>query len=211
MSFPVQIVLVRHGATDWNLQGRCQGSTDRELSEAGIRQAEQISRLLSGEKFDAVYSSHLRRARQTAELISRPHELPVHIEEKLRELDHGELEGLTFNEIKSRYGEFLARWRTEPADIRVPGGERLADVADRAWNGLHGILERHPEAMRILIVSHNFPILGIVCRITNTHLNSYRSFHLDPCGVTRLSHDQNGWSITQVNGRDYPCPPHNPI
>ena len=207
MNFPVQIVLVRHGATDWNLQGRCQGSSDRELSEAGIRQAEQIATLMSGEKFDAVYSSHLRRARQTAEVISRPHGMPVHIEENLRELDHGELEGLTFSEIKSRYGEFLTRWRTEPADIRVPGGERLADVADRAWNGLQLILDRHPEAARILAVSHNFPILGIVCRITNTHLNSYRSFHLDPCGVTRLTRDRHGWSITQVNGRDYACPP----
>ena len=100
----LQIVLVRHGATDWNLQGRCQGSTDRELSEAGKRQAQQISSLLSDEKFDAVYSSNLRRARQTAELISRPHSLPVHIAENRRELDPGVLEGLTFNENKSRYG-----------------------------------------------------------------------------------------------------------
>ena len=211
MNSTVQIVLVRHGATDWNLQGRCQGSTDRDLSEAGVRQAEEISTLLREEKFDAVYSSHLRRARRTAELISRPHALPVRIEEDLRELDHGELEGLTFNEIKTRYGDFLTRWRSEPADIQVPGGERLADVAERAWNGLHGILERHPEAERILAVSHNFPSIGIVCRITNTPLNSYRSFHLDPCGVTRLNYEQEGWRITHVNGREYSCPPDTPI
>jgi broad specificity phosphatase PhoE len=202
----VQIVLVRHGATDWNLQGRCQGSSDRELSGAGIRQAEQIAALLGNEDLHAVYSSHLRRARQTAELISQPHDLPVLIEEELRELDHGELEGLTFNEIKTRYAEFLTRWRTEPAEIRVPGGERLADVAERAWNGLNQIVQRHPEAERILVVSHNFPILGIVCRITGTHLNDYRTFHLDPCGVTRLSHDAgSGWSITHVNGRELPA------
>ena len=211
MNSTVQIVLVRHGATDWNLQGRCQGSTDRDLSDAGIRQAEQIAALLSEESFHAVYSSNLRRARQTAELISRPHALPVRIEEDLRELDHGELEGLTFNDIKDRYDDFLTRWRSEPADIRVPGGERLADVAERAWNGLQGILRRHPEAERILAVSHNFPILGIVCRITKTPLNQYRSFHLDPCGITRLTCDPLGWRITQVNGREYPCPPANPI
>jgi broad specificity phosphatase PhoE len=203
----VQIVLVRHGATDWNLQGRCQGSTDRDLSEAGIRQAEQLATLLRDERFDAVYSSNLRRARQTAELISRHHALPVRIEADLRELDHGSLEGLTFSEIKSRHGEFLARWRTEPADLCVPGGERLADVAERAWNGLHGILQRHPEAERILAVSHSFPILGIVCRISNTPLNQYRSFHVDPCGITRLTRDAHGWRVTQVNGREYPCPP----
>ena len=203
----MQIVLVRHGATDWNLQGRCQGSSDRELSDAGIRQAEQAAALLGNENLHAVYSSHLRRARQTAALISQPHDLPVLIEEELRELDHGELEGLTFNEIKTRYADFLTRWRSEPAEIRVPGGERLADVADRAWNGLNQIVQRHAEAKRILVVSHNFPILGIVCRITGTHLNNYRTFHLDPCGVTRLSHDvTRGWSITHINSREFPAP-----
>jgi broad specificity phosphatase PhoE len=203
----VEIVLVRHGATDWNLQGRCQGSSDRELSEAGIRQAHQIADLLGNERLSAIYSSHLRRARQTAELISRPHDLPVLIDEDLRELDHGDLEGLTFNEIKARYAEFLTRWRSEPADIRVPGGERLADVAERAWNGLNEILQRHSGAARILVVSHNFPILGIVCRITGTHLNDYRTFHLDPCGVTRLGRDaSNGWTITHVNGKEYSTP-----
>ena len=202
----VQIVLVRHGATDWNLQGRCQGSSDRHLSEVGIRQAEQIAALFSNEEIHAIYSSHLQRARQTAALISQPHDLPVLIEEELRELDHGELEGLTFNEIKSKYGEFLTRWRSEPADIRVPGGERLADVAERAWNGLNEIVRRHPDAQRILVVSHNFPILGIVCRISGTHLNDYRTFHLDPCGVTRLAHDSaRGWYITHFNSREYPA------
>ena len=76
----MQIILVRHGATDWNLQGRCQGSTDRTLSDTGVRQAEQIAALLRREKLGAIYSSNLRRAHQTATLISRPHNLPVFIE-----------------------------------------------------------------------------------------------------------------------------------
>jgi broad specificity phosphatase PhoE len=203
----MQIVLVRHGATDWNLQGRCQGSADRDLSEVGVRQAEQTASLFSREKIHAIYSSSLRRARQTAELISQPHNLPVRIENEVRELDHGELEGLTFNEIKDNYADFLVRWRSEPAELRVPGGERLADVAERAWNGLSQIVERHPEAERILVVSHNFPILGIVCRVTGTHLNNYRTFHLDPCSVTRLGYDAgHGWYVTHVNSREYAAP-----
>jgi broad specificity phosphatase PhoE len=203
----MQIILVRHGATDWNLQGRCQGSSDRDLSEMGVRQAEQIAASFQQEKIHAIYSSNLRRARQTAEVISRPHDLPVLIEDGVRELDHGELEGLTFNEIKTNYGEFLSRWHSEPADIHVPGGERLADVAERAWNGLNQIIERHREAERILVVSHNFPIVGIVCRISGTHLNHFRTFHLDPCGVTRIGHDPGaGWYITHVNGQEYPNP-----
>ena len=129
------------------------------------------------------------------------------IEDDVRELDHGELEGLTFNEIKTNYAEFLARWRSIPAQITVPGGERLGDVAERAWNALTQIVRRHQEAERILVVSHNFPILGIICRVTGTHLNDYRTFHLDPCSLTRLRYDGNGdWQVTQVNNREYPFP-----
>lgn len=201
----MQILLVRHGATDWNLQGRCQGSSDRDLSDVGLRQAEQIAKFLSKENIHAIYSSHLRRARRTAELISHPHDLPVMIEDGVRELDHGELEGLTFNDIKTNYGEFLTHWRSIPAEICVPGGERLADVAERAWNGLNEIVQRHREARCIVVVSHNFPILGILCRVTGTHLNEYRTFRLDPCSVTRLRYDGNGdWQVTQVNNRAYP-------
>jgi broad specificity phosphatase PhoE len=208
----VQIVLVRHGATDWNLQGRCQGATDRELNAAGIRQAEEIATALTAESIHVIYSSNLKRARQTAQLISQPHNLPVLIEEDVRELDHGELEGLTFDEIKENYPDFIQRWRTEPAEIQLPGGERLIDVAERAWNGLNRIVRRHSVAESIVVVSHNFPILGILCRITATHLNNYRSFHLDPCGVTRLHHNgADDWRITQVNNQEYPPQPATPL
>lgn len=200
----MQIVLVRHGATDWNLEGRCQGATDRELNAVGVHQAEQVAATFTNEPIEAIYSSHLKRARQTAESIAQPHNLPVLIEHDIRELDHGKLEGLTFNEIKDTYPDFISRWRTTPAEIQVPGGERLAEVAERAWNGLNRIVWQHGDGKTIVVVSHNFPILGIVCRITGTHLNNYRSFHLDPCGVTRLTCDgTNTWQVTHINNREY--------
>jgi broad specificity phosphatase PhoE len=204
----MQVVLLRHGATDWNLQGRCQGASDIELNDVGLRQAETIAAYLSHEKIDAVYSSHLKRAMQTAHVVSRPHGLPVNIEEDVRELDHGDLEGLTFDEIKKNYADFLARWRVEPAELQIPGGERLADVYQRAWKGLERIVERHDTASTVIVVSHNFPILGIICRITNTHLNKYRSFRLDPCGVTRLSYfGGENWTVTQINNKNFDSQP----
>lgn len=200
----MEIFLVRHGATDWNLQGRCQGATDLELNETGIRQAQQIAATLANEPIHGIYSSHLKRAQQTAHLISLKHQLAVQIESDIRELDHGKLEGLTFAEIKENYSDFIQKWRTEPADIQVPGGERLADVAQRTWNGLSRIVQGHAAAENVAVVSHNFPILGIICRITGTPLNSYRSFHVDPCGVTRLNY-QGGdvWQLTYVNNQAY--------
>lgn len=204
----MQIVLVRHGATDWNLEHRCQGSSDRDLSEVGVRQAEDIGAQLRTENVSAIYASDLKRARRTAEVIGQPHHLPVIIEERIRELDHGKLEGLTFTEIKENFGEFLTRWRTEPAELQVPGGERLIDVAERAWSGLNQIVEHHASSENIVVVSHNFPIVGIVCRITGTHLNDYRNFHLDPCGISRLHCNGNGeWRVTHVNNQQYPAHP----
>jgi broad specificity phosphatase PhoE len=199
----VQIFLVRHGATDWNLQGRCQGATDLALNETGMRQAEQIASALTDEPIHGIYSSDLKRAQQTAHLIGLNHRVPVQIERDVRELDHGELEGLTFAEIKANYSEFIHQWRTEPADVQVPGGERLADVAQRAWNGLNRIIQGH-TADETIAVSHNFPILSIICRLTGTPLNHYRTFHVDPCGVTRLNYrGGDGWQVTCVNNQEY--------
>lgn len=200
----MQILLVRHGATDWNLQGRCQGTTDLDLNEVGVRQAEQIAASLSNQTIHGIYSSNLKRAQQTARFFGQHHQLPVLLETEVRELDHGELEGLTFTEINKTYSQFIQKWRSEPAEIQVPGGERLVDVAHRAWNGLNRVVQRHSAEETVIVVSHNFPILSIICRITGTHLNNYRTFHLDPCTVTRLNHnDDDHWEVTCINNQEY--------
>ncbi len=196
----MRILLVRHGATDWNLQGRCQGATDKELNAVGFQQAKDTAAYLSCETIHAVYSSNLKRAIQTAHAISQPRNLPVLIDESLRELDHGELEGLTFSEIQSRYPDFIHSWRKEPAELLIPGGERLIDVEIRVWEGMNRIIQRHHGHETIAIVSHNFPILAILCRITQTPLNQYRSFHLSPCEISRISYDSEyGWTIIQMS------------
>lgn len=203
----MQLLLLRHGATDWNLEGRCQGATDLELNETGFRQAQEAGAALSGDRIDAVYSSDLKRALQTARCISQPHGLTVTVDPSLRELDHGVLEGLTFEEIRSGYPDFMRVWRAEPAEASLPGGERLIDVERRAWEGLNGIVGRHGPGETVVIVSHNFPILAILCRITGTPLNRYRSFHLDPCGISRVSYHPAGqWRLIGVNGKGYPAP-----
>jgi broad specificity phosphatase PhoE len=198
----MRIFLLRHGATDWNLAQRCQGSTDLELNETGLKQAEAAAINLSREKIDAIYSSHLKRAHQTAAAVSRFHNLAVTIEESLRELDHGEIEGLTFAEIQATRPDFLRRWRETPADADIPGGERLIDVEKRAWDGLGRIVGRHGPEETLVVVSHNFPILSVLCRVTGTPLNQYRSFHLDPGEAVHLNYDANdAWRVISENGK----------
>ncbi len=200
----MRILLLRHGETDWNLQGRCQGITDLDLNDRGKRQAMDVAAHLSTEKIDAIYSSDLKRALHTAEIIRRSHDLDVTADSDFRELNHGELEGLTFTDIRSFYPDFLTRWRSEPARLIVPGGERLVDVEQRVWKGIERIVSSHSSDEKVVVVSHNFPILAILCRITGTPLNQYRSFRVVPCGVNSLSYDsKDGWRIIQVNGTDY--------
>lgn len=194
------VYLLRHGETDWNLEGRCQGASDLDLNGTGIQQGQAVASYLSKKKIHAVYSSNLKRAIQTANLISRPHGLRVAIESDFRELHHGAFEGLTFPEIRASHPDFIRLWRSKPAELLLPGGERLVDVEMRAWKRLEQIQQSHFSHETVVVVSHNFPILAILCRITEAPLDRYRSFHVDPCGLSGLSYDpKDGWRINQVN------------
>jgi broad specificity phosphatase PhoE len=198
----MKIFLLRHGATDWNLARRCQGSIDIELNDIGLKQAEAAAAALSGEKIDALYSSPLKRAFQTAGAVGRFHNLDIAVEESLRELDHGAIEGLTLAEIQTAHPNFLREWRERPAEADIPGGERLIDVEKRAWDGLGRIVGRHGAGETLVAVTHNFPILSVLCRVTGTPLNLYRSFHLDPGQAVCFSYDANGgWRVLSENGK----------
>lgn len=197
----MRIFLLRHGETDWNLQGRCQGSTDIDLNERGKQQAREIAAYLGSERIDALYSSDLRRALQTAEIIKQSHGLVVRVDSDFRELDHGAFEGLTFSDIRASHADFLVQWRREPAQLVIPGGERLVDVGERAWKGMERIVRLHSRNETVAVVSHNFPILAILCRVTGTPLDHYRSFRVDPCGLSHLNYDdQSRWRVAQING-----------
>jgi len=192
----MRIFLLRHGATDWNLAGKCQGLTDVKLNAAGRAQAEAAAELLAGEAVAAIYSSRLTRARATAAAVARRHGLEVIVEENLHELDHGALEGLTFAEIHNVHTDFIRDWRERPAEALVPGGEPLAAVERRAWQALQRIVARHRDDETLVVVSHNFPILAVVCRVLGTPLNGYRAYHVAPGALVRLAYGADGaWRL----------------
>jgi broad specificity phosphatase PhoE len=131
------LLLVRHGETDWNAEGRLQGHTDRPLNEHGRRQARALAERLAGDDIAAVYASDLARARETAEILGAKLGLPVVLDAGLRERDWGNWEGLTGSE----------RDRVEHA------GEPAEEHAERVLTAVRGIAERHPGA-RIVVVTH---------------------------------------------------------
>lgn len=158
-----QLCLVRHGQTDWNLEGRYQGQSDVPLNQNGLMQAESLVEKLNGQAFAAVYSSDLTRARQTAEPPAKRLGLSVHLEPRLREINQGEWEGVLVDDIKARYAEIWSQRTVDPANVRPPGGETVGEVAARVYAALDDIARLHPDG-NVLIVSHGLSIATAICR-----------------------------------------------
>ena len=157
-----EIWIVRHGQTDWNVEGRYQGQADRPLNAVGLAQAQQAAEQLRGRDFAAIYSSDLQRARVTAEIIAGQLGLPVQVDRRLREVNQGEWEGMLTADIEQRYADEWAERRTDRLHAAPPGGESLAQVAARVLEGVSDIAQRHPE-QRILIVSHGLALSVVLC------------------------------------------------
>ncbi len=144
------LLLVRHGETDWNRDGRWQGHSDTHLNDVGREQAARLADELDG--VDVVYSSDLLRARETAEIIAGPLGLDVHVDERLRERGFGAWEGKTRPEIEAQFADAHARWLAGDG----PGAddaEPFADFAARINDFLEDVVSRHPDET-VLIVSH---------------------------------------------------------
>ena len=184
----MRLILVRHGETDTNKARLALGRADVELNEHGRWQAQRLALSLKDETIGAIYSSPLRRALATAEPIASSHGLEVQVDEGLIEMDIGEMEGLTFQQVGERYPHFLQAWLGgQAASEAMPGGERLLDVQDRAWQAIERIRQRQ-EHGTVAAVTHNFVILTLLCRVLGLELADFR----------RLRHSVAAKSVLEV-------------
>jgi alpha-ribazole phosphatase len=158
--------LVRHGQTDWNLEGRYQGQSDVPLNEKGHAQAKSLADQLCEHRFAAIFSSDLSRARQTAESIADVLGLPVRLDPRLREIRLGEWEGILVTDIKKHYEQLWEQRLVDPANSRPPGGETVGEVATRVYATLDDVSRLFP-AENVLIVSHGLSIATAICRAQN--------------------------------------------
>ncbi|GLC36423.1 hypothetical protein PLESTM_000444800 [Pleodorina starrii] len=149
------LLLVRHGQTDWNAEMRLQGHQDPPLNDVGVQQAQELSAALREEAFDAVYSSDLRRALQTAEAIvaGRAGGMQIRTSAGLRERKLGVLEGLTLPEAAARQPEAFRLLRLHDEATAVPGGESPNQMRERVVAELEGIASEHP-GQTVLVVAH---------------------------------------------------------
>jgi len=194
----MRLILVRHGETLWNRENRVLGHTEIELTERGRKQAERLALALKEEKVTAIYSSPLRRARETANEIARFHRLAVVPDDAFKELDAGELDGLTFGEVMERYGDFLKQWMEDVPSLKMPGGESMAQLQERTWGAVEGIVNHHRDGV-VILVSHSFVIMSIISRALGMSLSHFRRLRLSVASISILNFGQRGISLLQLN------------
>ncbi|MCB5164775.1 histidine phosphatase family protein [Streptomyces bambusae] len=201
-----RIVLWRHGQTSWNLERRFQGSTDIELTEAGLAQARRAARLLASLRPDAIVASDLQRAAATAAELAAITGLPVAHDAALRETYAGEWQGLTHDEIVAKYGEQYAAWkRGEP--VRRGGGELETEVADRAAP----VVLRHADALApngtLVVVSHGGTIRTTIGRLLGLEPRHWEGLGgLSNCCWSVLGEGARGWRLLEHNAGTLPEP-----
>ena len=165
------ILLARHGESDWNRTKRWQGFADRPLTELGRRQASELGERLEDTELDAIYSSDLQRARETAEVVARMKSLTVETTPDLREVDVGSWSGLTRAEAEARYPEAYARWLqgAEGWD----DGETYDQLGERVVRAIQRIAKDH-DGQRVLIVAHGGTIRAIHAAALGVDVHTYR-------------------------------------
>ena len=146
----MKFYLLRHGETDWNKLGKFQGLTDVALNERGLSQARDSARASLHWDHAVIYSSSLTRTVQVAEEVRKVSGAPVVTDPGLRELNLGDLEGITGAEMRTGWPEVYSTWRTNPAEVKMPNGETLAQLQQRAWDSILEIERAHPGALASL-------------------------------------------------------------
>ncbi|HEX3011444.1 MAG TPA: alpha-ribazole phosphatase [Syntrophomonadaceae bacterium] len=192
---PGRLILVRHGETVWNGEGKYLGQSNPGLNQKGKIQAREAARLLSGEEIDMVFSSDLLRAVETAREIAGVHNVPVRMIPSLREIDFGAWEGLTFAEIQTCYPELLTEWLRDPFRVRIPDGETAEEVRYRVIDAWNSVTLSASGEKTVVIVAHGGPLRMLACHLTGADLSRQWDFNLGHGETMVLQRNGSTYSI----------------
>jgi probable phosphoglycerate mutase len=190
-----RIILIRHGETEWNREGRIQGyHGDSALTAAGRAQAQRLATRLGAEGPAALHSSDSARARETAEPIAAALKADIAFDAMLRERNYGEFEGWTYKDLEREHPEAYRRFRSRDPGYAPPGGESGAEFADRILSALERIAADAAGA-RVAVVTHG-GVLGVMHRHANGAApDSKRDYSLHNASINRLLYSAGLWSI----------------
>jgi len=171
------IVLIRHGETDWNIEGRYQGQADPPLNSHGVQQAEELAKELQNAGLDILYTSPLQRAKQTAIILSKKLTIPVFDDSRLMEIHQGDWQTRLRSEIQMLYPDLFHTWEVNPWQVTPPGGEHLSDVQKRVNLAIDDICKNYNH-QKVGLVTHRIPIALIKVRYQDMDPDIVRSIHL---------------------------------
>jgi ribonuclease H / adenosylcobalamin/alpha-ribazole phosphatase len=202
-----RVLLVRHGSTAHSPEGRFSGRNDLPLDAHGSGQARALARHVATlEPVDAVISSPLRRARETAQAIVETVGGRVEIHEDLVEAEFGEWEGLTITEAHLKWPDQLAAW-LEATTVAPPNGESIVEVEARAQRAIDEIVAAHRH-QRVAVISHVTPIRTLLCTALGAPPETMFRFHLDTASLSVVDYYDNGTSsVRTLNNAGHPSEP----
>ncbi|MGG7144088.1 histidine phosphatase family protein [Clostridium nigeriense] len=182
----MKLIFIRHGQTDWNVQGKIQGSYDSELNSTGINQAMKLSeKLLSlNYKFSKIYSSPQKRALKTAEILSKSSNVDYVLMKDLQEMNMGKWEGLSWKEVEEKYTAEYKKWYLNRRYTKTPDGESYEDMLERVLKSIDKIINENTDD--VVIVSHSAVIMCLQCYVTNTPFNEMLKFKTKNANITEI-------------------------
>ena len=194
----LRLFVVRHGETAWSRERRFAGSRDVALEPEGLRQCEAVARALAPQAVVAVYASPLERARASAEVIAKPHRLPVEIDPAFGEMAFGEWEGLTREEVAARFPAAYEEWRHAPHLVRIAGGETLSQVAERARGAVQALAASH-TGETIVLVTHAIVTRLIVLDALGLGPERLWTVDATPAGITEIEYEPGWATVHRMN------------
>ena len=195
----MKALLVRHGETEWNKLGKFLGQFDVPMNDRGLSQARETAPAAVVDAPTALYSSPLARTMQLATEVSHLSALPITPMPGLKELDLGEMEGLTGSEMRARWPDFYTGWRDNPGPIVMPGGESLSQLQERAWEAFLEMERAHSGDEALVVVSHNFTIRTIITKILGMPWANFHNMALNLASICTVDSNERGRRLLSYN------------
>ncbi len=191
------IILVRHGQTDYNVEGRLQGHLDSPLNETGLAQADKLAEYLKDVPIDVCFSSPLSRANTTAKKVAALHDLPVSVDDRLIEIDHGDWTNHLKSALKKDYPEEYNKYTQTPRPYTGPNAESLSDMGKRGAEALQEIACKNP-GKTVLVAAHSDFNKATVCEILGLEYEHFNELQQDNTSISILRYDGN-WKLCVWN------------
>ena len=192
------LFLVRHGRTGWNKEQIFRGHKDVPLDEVGREEALLVGERLKGEGIRGVFSSPLSRAMETAQAVAQFHKVEVQVLAGLNDLNFGEWEGMSRQEVEERYPDLYEQWLKTPHQVIFPGGEGLAAVSSRAMKAVEDIIEQHPQEA-VAVVSHRVVLKVLICALLGLDNSHFWNIAQDTTVINCFRHRNGIWIVNFLN------------